>query len=136
MEICKWAILAYNTRLPGYGSLGVKRIHFEKTVTWKIFYISVFCPKLKDECAAFWHLLKQKFQILISLERIHSIILLRIKTKPTTARLLIGSLSLPFHSRIVDFLSKSVAVSSRKINTGSDKTWSEKCFYLDDRLLL
>ena len=35
--------------------------------------------------------------------------------KPTTARLLLGALSLPSDSRIGDFLNKFVAVSIRKI---------------------
>ena len=115
LQIRKWAILAHNTGLPGYGSLGVQRVYFVKTVTWKIFLI--FCLlalNLKMNGLLFGIFSRKKFQIPITSKNIllHFIENL---DKPTTARFLLGGLSLPFDSRIADFLNKFVAVSIRKI---------------------
>ena len=73
------------------------------------------CPKLEDEWATFWYILKEKVSNSDYLEK--NILLQFIETidKPTTARLLLGGLSLPFSSRIADFINKFVAVSIRKI---------------------
>ena len=72
------------------------------------------CPKLEDEWCTFWYILRQKFQVLITFKNIllHFIENL---DKPTIARLLLGGLSLPFNSRIADFINKFVAVSIQKI---------------------
>ena len=73
------------------------------------------CPKLENEWATFWHILKVKVSNSDYLEKIYSHHFIENLDKPTTARLLLGGLSLPFDSRIADFLNKFVAVSIRKI---------------------
>ena len=73
------------------------------------------CPKLEDELATFWHILKKKVSNSDYLEDNILLYFIENKDKPTTARLLLRGLSLPFSSRIADFINKLVAVSIRKI---------------------
>ena len=73
------------------------------------------CPKLEDEWATFWYILKEKVSNSDYLEKNILLHFIENLDKPTTARLLLGGLPLPFDSRIADFLNKFVAVSIRKI---------------------
>ena len=80
-----------------------------------IFHFLFACPKLEDEWATFWHILKEKVSDSDYLEKNTLLHFIENLDKLTTARLLLGGLSLPFNSRIADFLNKFVAVSIRKI---------------------
>ena len=71
------------------------------------------CPKLEDEWATFWYILKEKASNSDYLEKNILLHFTENLDKSTTARLLLGDLSLPFNSRIVDFINKFVAVSIR-----------------------
>ena len=107
--------MANNTGIPGYGSLGVQRVYFVKTVTWKIFFI--FCLlalNLKMNGLLFWHIFKEKVSISDYLEKNPLLHFIENPDKPTTARLLLGGFSLPFNSSIADFFNEFVAVSIRK----------------------
>ena len=73
------------------------------------------CPKLEGEQATFWYILKEKVSNSDCLEKNTLLHFIENLDKPTTTRLLLGGLSLPFDSRIADFLNKFVAVSIRKI---------------------
>ena len=79
------------------------------------FHFLFACPKLEDEWAIFWYILKEKVSNSDYLEKNIFLHFIDNLDKPTTTRLLLGGLSLPFNSRIADFLNKFVAVSIRKI---------------------
>ena len=82
----------------------------------------IFCLlALNLKINAFWYILEEKVSNSDYLEKNILLHFIGNLDKPTTARRLLGGLSLPFDSRIADFLNKFVAVSIRKI-TGSDKT--------------
>ena len=74
------------------------------------------CPKLEDEWATSWYTLKEKVSNSDYLEKHILLHFIENLDKPTTARLLLGGLSLPFNSCIVDFINKFIAVSIRKIH--------------------
>ena len=80
-----------------------------------VFHFLFACPKLEDEWAIFWYILKEKVSNSDYLEKNILLHFIDNLDKPTTARLLLGGLSLQFNSRIADFLNKFVAVSIRKI---------------------
>ena len=73
------------------------------------------CPKLEGEWATFWYILKEKVSNSDYLEKNILFHFIENLDKPTTARRLLGGLSLPFNSGIADFINKFVAVSIRKI---------------------
>ena len=73
------------------------------------------CPKLEDEWATFWYILKEKVSNADNLEKNILLHFIENLEKHTTARLLLVGLSLPFNSRIADYISKFVAVSIRKV---------------------
>ena len=93
------------------------------------------CLKLEDEWATFWYILKEKGSNSDYLEKDILLHFIENLDKPTTARLLLGGLFLPFNSRIADFINKFVAVSIWKIYR-IRQTLSERCFHLDKGLLL
>ena len=74
------------------------------------------CPKLEDEWATFWYILKEKVSDSDYLEKNRLLHFIENLDKPTTTRLLLRGLSLPFNSRIAEFINKFVAVSIRKIS--------------------
>ena len=80
-----------------------------------VFHFLFAYPKLEDEWAIFWYILKEKVSNSDYLEKNILLHFIDNLDKPTTARLLLGGLSLPFNSRIADFLNKFIAVSIRKI---------------------
>ena len=82
-----------------------------------IFHFLLTFPKLEDEWATFWHILKGKISNSDYLEKNTLLHFIENLDKPTTARLPLGGLSLPFNSRIEDFLKSPFGRS-----TGSDKT--------------
>ena len=80
-----------------------------------IFHFLFACPKFEDDWATFWPLLKAKVSNSDYLEKNTLLHFTGNLDKPTTARLLLGGLPLPFNSRIAKFLDKFVAVSVRKV---------------------
>ena len=101
--------------LPGYGSLGVERVYFVKTVTWKIFLIFCFLALNLKMNGLRFGIFSRKVSNSNYLEKNILLYFIENLDKSTTNRLLLGGLSLPFDSRIADFLNKFVAVSIRKI---------------------
>ena len=77
-----------------------------------IFHFLFACPKLEDEWATFWHILKEKVSNSDYLEKNILLHFIENLDKPTKARLLF---LYRFNSLIEDFLNKFVAVSIRKI---------------------
>ena len=73
-------------------------------------------PKFEDEWVTFWYILKEKVSNSDYLEKNILLHFIENLDKPTTAKLLLGGLSLSFNSRIADFIDKFVAVSIRKIH--------------------
>ena len=80
-----------------------------------VFHFLFACPKLEDEWAIFWYILKEKVSNSDYLEKNILLHFIDNLDKPTAARLLLGGLSLPFNGRNADFVNKFVAVSIRKI---------------------
>ena len=80
-----------------------------------LFHFLFACLNFKDKWATFWHILKEKVSNSDYLEKNILLHFIENLDKPTTARLLFGSLSWPISSRIADFLNKFVAASIRKI---------------------
>ena len=72
-------------------------------------------PELEDEWTTFWYIFKEKVSNSDYLEKNILLHFTENLDKPTTARFLLGGLSLPFNSRIANFINKFAAVSIQNI---------------------
>ena len=98
-----------------------------------ISHFLVACPKLEDEWATPWYILKERFQILITLKNILLHFIEKLD-KPTTARLLIGAFPYPLIA-VLRILLTSLLLYPFERGAGSDKTCSKECFHLDEKLM-
>ena len=106
----------------GYRSLGVKRVYFVKTVTWKMFFISCLLPlNLKMNGLFFGIFSKKKFQILITLKRIYSFILLTTEINPQQLDFSSGAFLYRSIAVLRIFLTSLLLYPFGR-STGSDKT--------------